>query len=160
MQDESSNDEGGGGLFDTEAGRTTGRRRKREPATPLQRALGLLIESGDYQRALRRYRSSLKEKWRQMGSGIRRELGWDFEVPTGGTSMWLRLPDGTDADELAGAAAARGVLIESGSTFFLDVPAPRTHVRLGYAAIPVERIDPGLRRLAHVVAELRSPPAS
>ncbi|QOY62000.1 recombination regulator RecX [Lysobacter sp. H21R4] len=42
MQDESSNDESGGGLFDTEPGRTTGRRRKREPATPLQRALGLL----------------------------------------------------------------------------------------------------------------------
>lgn len=43
MQDDSSHDEGGGGLFDTEPGKTRGPRRKREPATPLQRALGLLV---------------------------------------------------------------------------------------------------------------------
>lgn len=42
MHDESSNEESSGGLFDTEPGATKGRRRKREPATPLQRALGLL----------------------------------------------------------------------------------------------------------------------
>ncbi len=44
MPDDRSHDEGSsGGLFDTASDRKPGRRRKREPATPLQRALGLLV---------------------------------------------------------------------------------------------------------------------
>ncbi len=43
MADEGTHDEGGGGLFDSESGRAPGRRRKREPATALQRALALLV---------------------------------------------------------------------------------------------------------------------
>lgn len=45
VHDEPTDDDGRlGGLFDDEpTGAATGRRRKREPATPLQRALGLLV---------------------------------------------------------------------------------------------------------------------
>ncbi len=42
MQDDNSQEEPSAGLFDKEPGGSAGRRRKREPATPLQRALGLL----------------------------------------------------------------------------------------------------------------------
>lgn len=123
----------------------------RHPPGQIQRALALLIESGDYHRALRRYRSSLKVKWKHMSVGIKRELNWEFEVPTGGTSMWLPVPDGLDSDSLSMSAAKTGVLLESGTTFFLDNPAPHSHIRLGYAAIPTNRIDAGLRQLAKVI---------
>lgn len=123
----------------------------RHPAGQLQRALALLTESGDYHRALRRHRSSLKDKWKLMSTAIKRELDWKLDVPTGGTSMWLPVPQGIDSDALTEAAADKDVLIESGTTFFMDKPAPHSHIRLGYAAIPVDRIDAGLRRLGEVV---------
>ncbi|NDP43695.1 MAG: PLP-dependent aminotransferase family protein, partial [Aromatoleum sp.] len=56
---------------------------------------------------------------------------------------------------LAGAALGRGVLIEPGDVFFADERPPSRFVRLGFAAIPSQRIEDGIRALAAVHATLR-----
>ncbi|WP_026356968.1 PLP-dependent aminotransferase family protein [Mycobacterium sp. 141] len=119
----------------------------RHPPGQIQRALALLIESGAYHRALRRHRIQLREKWRHMIAGIRQELGWDFVPPTGGTSLWLKLPPGLDSDQLTAEAARSGVLIESGSTFFVGTARTTSYIRLGYATIPLDKIREGLKVL-------------
>lgn len=126
----------------------------RHPPGHIQRAMALLIASGDYHRALRRNRSALREKWRAATTGVRQTLGWKSDVPTGGTSLWLKLPSGIDSDTLTSAAARHSIFIESGSTFFLSEPRCNDYIRLGFAAIPLNRIDAGLKRLGEVARAL------
>lgn len=86
MQDESSPDEGrpeeGGGLFDAEPGKTRGRRRKREPATPLQRALGLLVRREHSRRELIRKLTSRGLDAREVEAAVDQlvEAGWQDDT--------------------------------------------------------------------------------
>lgn len=124
----------------------------RHPPGQIQRALALLIASGDYQRVLRRYRLSLKDRWSVMNDTLRIIIGSKFQASTGGTSMWVPLPDGVKADCVVRQAAKRGVLVESGTPCFIEGhPDRQRFLRIGYAAIPLESIVPGLRELAEVI---------
>lgn len=128
----------------------------RHPPGQIQRALALMIASGDYQRVLRRYRLSLKDKWSVMNEALRMIIGNKFQAPTGGTSMWVPLPDGVQADQVVRQAAKRGVLVESGSPSFVEGhPDKQRFLRIGYAAIPMESIVPGLRELSKVIHDER-----
>jgi len=122
----------------------------------IQRALALMIETGDYQRVLRRYRLSLRDKWEAMNSALRFIIGRDFLPSTGGTSVWVPLPDHVRADAVVLEAAKRGVLVESGAPCFTaEHPDRQRFLRVGYAAIPIEAILPGLRVLADVIHDER-----
>jgi GntR family transcriptional regulator/MocR family aminotransferase len=43
---------------------------------------------------------------------------------------------------------AQGILFEAGDVFFLAQPAPKNFLRLGFSSIPVDRIEPGISKLA------------
>lgn len=120
----------------------------RHPPGHLQRALALLIDSGEYARSLRHARSILKGKWQQTVTSIEQHVGWELNPPAGGASLWLTGPSGLDARAAAAAVKKRGVLIEPGDTFFVSAPRPSNHIRLGFASIPLDRIEPGIRVLA------------
>lgn len=127
----------------------------------LQRAMALLIESGDYQRTIRRRRSELKNRWEVIVDAVNSHLTWKTHAPPGGVSLWIPGPPELDCGVLERAAARRGVLIERGDIFFLPDPSaanerdsrPHNHFRLGFSAIPVAQIEPGIARLAQVIDE-------
>jgi GntR family transcriptional regulator/MocR family aminotransferase len=74
-------------------------------------------------------------------------------VPTfGGTSFWVEGPAGLDAGRLARAARDEGIVIEPGAVHFLGKAPPRNFFRLGFSAIPTERIEPGIELLADLIA--------
>ena len=75
-------------------------------------------------------------------------------VPQGGYYLWLRLPDGIDADRLAVAAARRGVRVLPASQFYATA-GPATHVRLAYSYASASEIAEGVRRLAQALEEAR-----
>jgi len=66
----------------------------------------------------------------------------------GGSSFWMRAPDGIDTKILAACLRSSGVLIEPGHSFFGAENQPRNFYRLGYSSIPANRIPDGLRALA------------
>jgi GntR family transcriptional regulator / MocR family aminotransferase len=118
-----------------------------------QRALALLIESGEYIRAIRRSRGIMKAKWQQLVIACREELGWQSSHPAGGTSVWLTGPDGLDSRELTEAARRAGVLVEAGDTFFLARSGRDNHLRLGFTAVPRDRIHEGIALLGRLARE-------
>ncbi|OEU88747.1 GntR family transcriptional regulator, partial [Streptomyces abyssalis] len=68
-------------------------------------------------------------------------------APLGGYHLWLRLPDGSDEDALAGAALRAGVAVAPGRPYFAAEPAAR-HLRLSFApAAGGSEIAEGVRRL-------------
>lgn len=123
----------------------------RHPPGHLQRALALMIADDAYGRHLRRHRTILRRKWQAMSDGIRTLLPVSPVTMTGGTSFWLTGPETLDADRLAAEALDAGVVIEPGRAFFLAPDAPANHFRLGFAAISLEAIGPGLATLAHLI---------
>jgi DNA-binding transcriptional MocR family regulator len=69
-------------------------------------------------------------------------------LPTGGASLWVRLPGRVSEDRLAARAARHGVAISPGRGFFPAEP-PAPFVRLSFAAAPrQEDLTEGVRRLA------------
>jgi Transcriptional regulators containing a DNA-binding HTH domain and an aminotransferase domain (MocR family) and their eukaryotic orthologs len=123
----------------------------RHPPGHTQRALALLIESGEYHRAVRRYRARLQRKWEAMTGAVNAYLPWRTTPPGGGVSLWMTGPDRLDARKLAELAQRRGVLIEPGDVYFLGDNPPTNHFRLGFAATPLSAIAPGIRILGEQV---------
>ncbi len=120
----------------------------------LQRALALMIESGEYMRSVRRLRNSLKRKWTIMDGALQSHWPWPVERPTGGLSYWIEGPDEFDAVTLAEIAFDHGVVIEPGDACYLSRPAPRHPFRLGFAGIRTDAIEPGVRLLASLAQRL------
>ena len=67
-------------------------------------------------------------------------------APQGGYFLWAALPEGTDAEALAGLALTHGVEVSSGRLCFPN-DVPGHHLRLAYSFVGVETIREGVRRL-------------
>jgi GntR family transcriptional regulator/MocR family aminotransferase len=127
----------------------------RHPSAFVQRAFALFLALGHHDAQLRRLAVAQRERCAALLQAMARHAPQCRVVPVqGGGSCWVQLPAGVDATELAARAAEHGVLIEPGDVFFLANPPPAGFVRLGYQSIPAERIEPGIRVLASVLAGL------
>ncbi len=124
----------------------------RHPPGQITRTMALFIERGDYARALKRVRSSIRERWDIAVTAVDRHIGWDVDFPAGGASLWLPGPKDLDATALVDRAADDGLYIESGASCFLTDPVPSNIVRLGLSGIGTESIEDGIRRLANVAS--------
>jgi len=59
-------------------------------------------------------------------------------IPVGGLNLWVRLPDGTDVDQLVRECESRGLLIAPGTEWFPAEPSG-PYIRLNYSAEDVAR---------------------
>lgn len=97
-----------------------------------------------------RLRAELSERSDALGALVSTHLpGWTWTRPSGGLSLWCRLPDGGDGDDLARRAPGAGVAVLPGSSASVDDRFD-DHVRLSFAA-PVDQLRAGVERLAAVV---------
>ena len=114
-----------------------------------QRAAALFISLGHYDKMIGRLHGVYKERWKAMKHCIEKYLPSLKCVPNfGGSSFWLEGPEDLDVDEMASALEKQGVVLETGSVFFIGETPPRNHFRLGYASIPVDKIEPGILMIA------------
>lgn len=78
--------------------------------------------------------------------------GVTWSKPDGGFFVWVELPDTISAEELLPVAAAGGVIYLPGCAFYADPAAGGKHaLRLNFSALPEDRIQEGIRRLAAVL---------
>jgi GntR family transcriptional regulator/MocR family aminotransferase len=122
-----------------------------------QLALAELIETGAFERHVRRLRKLHAARRRALLDALadRMPKGTRFREPSGGHTLWLRLPDAADADEVGRLALAAGIALARGGSFALLAGPARAeaerHVSLSFARIPEERMDAAVRALAEVV---------
>ena len=69
--------------------------------------------------------------------------------PKGGMFLWVTLPDGVDATELAYEAVEQNVAYVPGEAFFADGTGKNT-LRLSYSVATPEQIEAGMERLGQV----------
>src|SRR5262249_17823919 len=129
----------------------------RHPPGHVQRALALLIDSGNYHRALRHHRTQLKHKWERLVAAVHKYLPFETgPFPPGGVSLWVAGPEELDGRDLIRAAHSPGVLVERGDIFFMQDAPPRNTIRIGYGAIHLRAIEPGIALLGQACAEVMS----
>ncbi|PLX77620.1 MAG: 2-aminoadipate aminotransferase [Azoarcus sp.] len=129
----------------------------RHPAAYMQRAFAIFLSLGHHDSLLRRLSTAHNERACALTSALASHLPAFRHVPiSGGSSCWVEGPPWLDANVLAEQALEHGILIETGSVFFMSEPPPRNYFRLGFSSIPVEHIDAGIKCLAGVVANLQT----
>ncbi len=128
----------------------------RHPPGLLQRAAARFLSLGHYDVMLRRLTRSFAARRAVMLAAIRAEgLEIAGAVEDGGSSLWMRTPDGVSATALAAALREDSVLIERGQPFFGARDAPDCFYRIAYSSIASERIPEGIARIARQIDRLR-----
>ena len=127
----------------------------RHAPTNNQRALALFLALGHFDRLLRKSVGALGERAAIMRTALKRHLPtFDASFGVGGSSVWVKGPGGLDSRTLAEAARSAGVLIEPGDVFFHGEDPPKFYFRLGFAAIPATRIEPGIEILEKIAKQI------
>ncbi|MEV6588933.1 PLP-dependent aminotransferase family protein [Streptomyces acidicola] len=85
-----------------------------------QLAVNWLMSTGGWEDALEIRRDQARENRDALVAAVRRELpGWEFEVPRGGLTLWVRT-GGLSGSRLAEAGERVGVRVPSGPRFGVD----------------------------------------
>lgn len=125
----------------------------RHPPTNNQRTVALFVGGGYYDALMNRLQRTYQERWTVARKALRQHLpNCSVSQSSGGTSFWVSGPEELDADVLARDCLARGIVIEPGSVHYIASRPPRNHLRLGFSSIKADRIEPGVRLLAEVLA--------
>ena len=121
----------------------------RHPPGHIQRTASYFLSLGHYDALIRRMGGALHERRTKMEETIAQTgLNIAGQGAHGGSSFWMRAPEGIDTQILANRLRARGVLIEPGHSFFGGDEQPQNFYRLGYSSITANRISDGLQALA------------
>jgi DNA-binding transcriptional MocR family regulator len=123
-----------------------------------------MLRSGVFDEHLKRVRAEQRRRRDTLVTALRRELPprtLEFSVPSGGLYLWCRLAGHVESRTWLREAMAAGVVFANGELFYPDGSGAR-ELRLCYAALPVEKIEEGVRRLARSLgaAELHRPVAA
>lgn len=126
----------------------------RHPPGHIQRTAAYFLSMGHYDAQIRRMGAAFNARRKVMDQAIRANgltiAGRDH---FGGSSLWMKAPDGVNTSDLARRLHSNGVLIEPGRVFFdADTPNDR-YYRLAYSSIASERIPEGIARIGMALGE-------
>ncbi len=118
-----------------------------------QRLVAEVLKDGFLDRHVPTIRALYKSQCEAMLAALDRELkgtGIDWNKPTGGMFLWVKLPAHMNAVDLLPKAVERNVAFVPGAAFFADNPQHNT-LRLSFVTASVEQINIGVAALAAVL---------
>lgn len=120
----------------------------------LQDAVGRWLDSGGFERHLRRMRRVCQERRDAvidaLSAGRRAGLPLEWNVPDGGMALWLNC--GANSDAVAREAKARKVFVQPESRYRFTGTGAGTHLRLGYASQTPHESRAGIGLLLEAIA--------
>ena len=118
-----------------------------------QRVVAEVIKDGFLDRHVPTIRARYHAQRDAMLAALARELGptgAEWTRPVGGMFVWVRLPEGLNAQALLPAAVDAGMAFVPGAPFYASEPDQRT-LRLSFVTSTPEQIDAGMAALRQVV---------
>lgn len=118
-----------------------------------QRVVAEVIKDGFLDRHVPTIRALYKQQRDTMLAALEHEMaGLDVKWtrPAGGMFLWVRLPEGVDAQTLLPEAVERNVAFVPGAPFYADHPDTRT-LRLSYVTATSEEIRTAIAALAAAI---------
>ncbi|QBY02608.1 PLP-dependent aminotransferase family protein [Rhodophyticola sp. CCM32] len=124
----------------------------RHPPGLTQRTAAYFLSAGHYNAHARRMRARMGRRHSVLRTALEAEgLHPAIRAAFGGASLWLKGPEGLDADQLAVDLRDRNMLIEPGSAFYAAQDPPKNYIRIGFSTIPTARIPEGITILAAAI---------
>lgn len=125
----------------------------RHPSSNNQHVAALFIRHGYQEAYVNRLNRVYGERSGILKAAFERWLPhWEYTPSSGGSAFWVIAPEEIDTDELAKIALLEGIVIEPGRVFYANTAqAPGNRLRIGFSAIPDDRIEPGIRALASLI---------
>ena len=124
----------------------------RHPPGHIQRTAAYFLSLGHYDAQIRRMAQTLHRRREVIEEAIAKTgLTVAGGGVYGGSSLWMRAPEGVDTARLAETLRAQSVLIEPGAPFFRGPDRPRHFYRLAYSSIPSKAIPDGIARIAAAI---------
>lgn len=128
----------------------------RHPPGHIQRTAALFLSLGHYDALINRMKSAYRKRRQVMEEAIRDHgLTVAGQGGFGGSSFWMRAPEGVDTEDLAARLRPKGVLIEPGRVFFDPANPTRHFYRLAYSSIQPANIPDGIGLIAAAIAAAR-----
>jgi DNA-binding transcriptional MocR family regulator len=118
----------------------------------LQGALHEFCRRGDLERHLRKVLAAYRVRRDAMVEAMTEHFPRSarFTKPAGGFVIWVTLPPGVDADDVAMEAQAKGVFVGRGDLFFVD-GGTHNNLRLVFAQAAPAEIRRGIRILGGIL---------
>lgn len=112
--------------------------------------------SGDYLRGVERFRAAYRSQRDQLIESLAAHLPGtaSWASPGGGFFVWVQLPAGVSADELAPIAIASGTAFLPGHRFFVDGSGAPDAIRLAFSMYPPGMLQEAMVRLGGAVNQL------
>lgn len=127
----------------------------RHPPGHIQRTAAYFLSLGHYDAQINRMRRAYQARRETMLRAITDHgLTLASPVDAGGSSFWLRAPEGVDTGKLAERLYSRGVVIEAGSAFFDPETGPIEYYRLAYSSISSAKIAEGVAVISDELRKL------
>lgn len=121
----------------------------RHPPGHVQRTTAYFLSLGHYDAQIRRMDRAYAERRRIMSDALRQSGLWvEGSGVHGGSSYWMRAPNGVNTSRLSERLRSAGVLIEPGRPFFGPADDNQGFYRLAYSSIPTSRIEEGIARIS------------
>ena len=121
----------------------------RHPPGHIQRTAAYFLSLGHYDALIRRMGTAFHDRRLAMEEAfLQYGLTVAGQGTFGGSSFWMRAPNGVDTEVVAEQLRAKGVLIEPGRPFFTTEDAPKNYYRLAYSSLPVRKITDGVALIA------------
>lgn len=128
----------------------------RRPSPNNQRAAAFFLSLGHYDAMMRRLTQVCAERLIALRDALNhyRPLSIAVAPVEGGTSYWVRGPEGLDAQAVIRAAEARGILIEPADHWYAEAGQGHALFRLGVTSLPAGAIRKGIAELSAAMREL------
>ena len=126
----------------------------RHPPGHIQRTAAYFLSLGHYDAMVKRLAITYKNRRAIMESAIHHHgLQIAGKGAHGGSSFWMRAPNGTDTQNLAGTLRKKSTFIEPGRSFFSGKYKPTEYYRIAYSSIPEHLIEQGIANIAEAIDE-------
>ena len=124
----------------------------RHPPGHIQRTAAYFLRLGHYDALIKRMGKTYLQRSKMMEQAIA-DHGLEIagKGMHGGSSFWMRAPNGCDTTELAITLRKQSVLIEPGQAFFNDSTPPKNYYRLAFSSIPADKINAGIAGIAAIL---------
>lgn len=127
----------------------------RHPPTTIQHTLAIFLAQGSHDALASRQRKVHHRRWLILNAAMREHLVSCKPASVfGGSSAWVQGPPDLDGEALAEAALHEGIVIEPGAIYFAEPATPCRWFRLGFSAIPDDRIEDGIRALESLIVNM------
>ena len=127
----------------------------RHPAANNQHSMALFLSRGYHESLVKNLHQTYKERFEIMAEELDKMAPVSVATTAfGGSSFWIEGPKTLNARALAEEARKQSMIIEPGDLHFYSESPPQHYFRLGFSAIPTDRIRPGLKKLAELITLL------